>query len=61
MREEHPSYPKDLPNDLFYPYLTLRSGYAKLTANIRWCNECILQVEDRLKKNKRLEKIKRSE
>ena len=51
IREEHPSYPKDLTDDLFYPYLTLRSGLVKLKANIRWCDECIRNIEDRLKKN----------
>lgn len=47
MQEEYPSFPENLPDKLFYPFLTLRSGLIKLEANLRWCNECIQRIKKR--------------
>lgn len=47
MQEECPTFPENLPDELFYPFLTLRSGFVKLESNLRWCDECIQRIQKR--------------
>jgi DNA-binding PadR family transcriptional regulator len=46
-QEEYPSFPENLPNELFYPFLTLRCGLMRLEASLRWCDECIQSLKKR--------------
>jgi DNA-binding PadR family transcriptional regulator len=46
-QEECPSFPENLPNELFYPFLTLRCGLMRLEASLRWCDECIQSIKKR--------------
>lgn len=39
-----------LPEESFYPYLTLRMGIHKMAGNIAWCDECIAHIERRVHK-----------
>ena len=45
--ESDPRYPDDLPDDDFYPQLTLRMGITKLTALAGWCDESLARVARR--------------
>jgi DNA-binding PadR family transcriptional regulator len=45
--EECPSIPENLPDKLFYPFLTLRCGLLRLEASLRWCDECIQRIKKR--------------
>lgn len=48
--KEEPGLPDTLPDDYFYPYLTLRMGIHKMAGNIAWCDECIMHIKRRIQK-----------
>jgi PadR family transcriptional regulator, regulatory protein AphA len=43
-------YPDDLPDEDFYPQLTLSMGLRKVQANLDWCDESIRRVRNRAKR-----------
>ncbi len=43
-RESDARYPDKLPDDSFYPQLTLDFGLRKVRANIDWCDESIKRI-----------------
>ncbi len=47
MKQEFPNYPHDLPDDEFYPNLTLMLGVKKVGANVEWVEESIELVKSR--------------
>lgn len=47
MQEECSSIPENLPDELFYPFLTLRCGVMRLEASLRWCDGCIQRIKKR--------------
>ncbi len=47
-------YPDDLPDEDFYPQLTLQIGLMKVSANLQWCDKSIERIRSR--EAKRLEK-----
>ena len=48
-RAEDPRYPDALPDEDFYPQLTLALGLKKVQCNVQWCDECIERLEARSK------------
>ena len=44
---QNPLYPDDLPDEDFYPQLTLDLGLAKVRANVDWCDRCIERIRSR--------------
>lgn len=44
---EDPRYPDDLPDEDFYPQLTLRLGLMKYRTIIDWCEECLRRIRAR--------------
>lgn len=42
-----PRYPDDLPDEDFYPQLTLAMGLTKVRANLQWCDESIERITAR--------------
>lgn len=40
-------YPDALPDDEFYPQLTLTLGIARLRGTLEWCEECISRIQSR--------------
>ena len=40
-RASDPRYPDNLPDEDFFPQLTLALGLKKVAANVEWCEECI--------------------
>lgn len=46
-READPRYPDDLPDEDFYPQLTLSLGLRKVQANLDWCDETLARVRAR--------------
>jgi PadR family transcriptional regulator AphA len=42
-----PRYPNDLPDEDFYPQLTLAMGLKKVRANLEWCDESIGRIRAR--------------
>ena len=46
-RADDPRYPDDLPDEDFYPQLTLDLGLAKVRANVEWCDRSIERIEKR--------------
>ena len=44
---DDPRYPDDLPDDLFYPQLTLDLGLHKLAVKLEWADRCIARIEQR--------------
>ena len=47
-RSEDPRYPDDLPDEDFFPQLTLDLGLAKVRANVDWCDRCIDRIRRRM-------------
>ncbi len=46
-RANDPGYPDKLPDEDFYPQLTLELGLAKVRANVEWCDRCIERIRAR--------------
>ena len=46
-RSNDPGYPDDLPDEAFYPQLTLDLGLTKVRANVEWCDRCIERIRAR--------------
>ncbi len=46
-RAEDPRYPDELPDDAFFPQLTLALGLKKGRARIEWADECIARIKKR--------------
>lgn len=46
-RADDPRFPDNLPDEDFYPHLTLALGLKKVQANVDWCNECIERLKVR--------------
>lgn len=46
-RADDPRYPDNLPDEDFYPQLTLDLGLAKVRANVEWCDRCIERIRAR--------------
>ena len=44
---EDPRYPDALPDEDFYPQLTLRLGLKKIAVIVEWCDECIATIRKR--------------
>ncbi len=42
-----PRYPDELPDEDFYPQLTLQMGLTKVRANLQWCDESIERIRTR--------------
>lgn len=51
--DNDPRYPDALPDDDFYPQLTLRMGITKLSALVSWCEESEARLARRRKKKGR--------
>ncbi|HEX2138364.1 MAG TPA: PadR family transcriptional regulator [Woeseiaceae bacterium] len=49
-RDAHPQYPDGLPDEDFYPQMTLALGVRKVRANLEWCEESIARVRKRRRK-----------
>lgn len=47
-REEDSRYPDDLPDEDFYPQLTLALGLKVIAATVEWCDACIDRIEQRI-------------
>jgi DNA-binding PadR family transcriptional regulator len=45
--ESAPEFPDNMPDEYFYPYLTLRMGFHRIQASIDWCEESIKNLEKR--------------
>lgn len=43
-RASDPRYPDALPDEEFFPQLTLALGLKKVAANVEWCDECIARL-----------------
>ena len=52
-RAEDPRYPDALPDDAFYPQLTLALGLTKGRARIEWADECIARIKQRTKRKRK--------
>lgn len=48
-RRDDPRYPDALPDEEFYPQLTLDLGLTKLQAKVDWCERSIARIEARIK------------
>jgi DNA-binding PadR family transcriptional regulator len=46
-RSNDPRYPDKLPDEDFYPQLTLELGLMKVKANVDWCDRCIERIRSR--------------
>ena len=46
-KSNDPRYPDKLPDEEFYPQLTLRMGMTKVRANLQWCDESIERIRAR--------------
>ena len=46
-QEDDPRFPDRLPDEDFYPHLTLTLGLKKVQCNIEWCDECIARLNAR--------------
>ncbi len=46
-RSNDPRYPDKLPDEAFYPQLTLELGLMKVRANVEWCDRCIERIRAR--------------
>lgn len=46
-QENDPRYPDNLPDEEFYPQLTLQMGLTKVAANLQWCDESIRRIRER--------------
>lgn len=48
LRKDDPRYPNDLPDDEFFPQLTLALGLKRIKATIEWCDETIKRMKTRI-------------
>lgn len=48
-RQHDPRYPDELPDEDFFPQLTLDLGIAKVRANVDWCDRSIQRMQARRK------------
>ena len=46
-RKADPGYPDRLPDEDFFPQLTLAMGLKKFAASVEWCDESIARIEAR--------------
>ena len=46
-RADDPRYPDDLPDEHFYPQLTLSMGITKVRANLEWCEQSLKRIRAR--------------
>ena len=46
-QQDDPRYPDALPDETFFPQLTLRLGMMKYRTIIEWCDECLTRLEAR--------------
>lgn len=46
-RERDPRYPDELPDEDFFPQLTLDYGLRKIRANVEWCDMAIERIRQR--------------
>lgn len=46
-RDNDPRYPDDLPDDEFFPQLTLQLGLARMRTSIGWCDDSIRRLRQR--------------
>jgi DNA-binding PadR family transcriptional regulator len=46
--KQYPGFPESLPDDEFYPQLTLSCGLHRIGATVRWCDETIGQIRKRM-------------
>ena len=46
-RERDPRFPDELPDEGFYPYLTLELGKKIFATYVSWCEECLERMEAR--------------
>ena len=44
-KANEPRYPDELPDEQFYPQLTLQMGLTKVRANLKWCDESIERIQ----------------
>jgi DNA-binding PadR family transcriptional regulator len=44
---KYPGYPDDMPDDEFYPQLTLACGKHRIGATVAWCDETIARIKKR--------------
>lgn len=44
---DYSDFPNDLPDDEFYPHLTLDCGIHRVSATLDWCNKTIGRLENR--------------
>ncbi len=49
--KQDPRYPDELPDEDFFPQLTLRMGLMKLAAGLEWCDESLRRLEQRMTRN----------
>lgn len=49
-RAEEPGLPDSLDDEQFHLYLTLQIGVSKVAASVKWTDDCIAQIEKRLKR-----------
>lgn len=45
---DDPRYPDDLPDEAFFPQLTLDLGLSVVKARVAWCDRCIERIKARL-------------
>lgn len=50
-KSNDPRYPDKLPDEDFYPQLTLDLGLIKVRANVEWCDRCIERIRARPKRS----------
>lgn len=48
VKVDFPNYPRGLPDEEFYPNLTLMLGVKKVGANVEWVNESIALIKERM-------------
>ncbi|MBT8136879.1 MAG: PadR family transcriptional regulator [Gammaproteobacteria bacterium] len=46
-RENDPRYPDELPDEDFFPQLTLQLGLERLAASLHWCEQSIVRLDRR--------------
>ena len=46
-KADYPNYPHDLPDEEFYPNLTLMLGVKKVGANVAWAKETLVLLKER--------------
>ena len=46
-RRRDARYPDHLPDDGFYPHLTLKLGQRVFSTYVDWCDECLVRIEAR--------------